>query len=317
MFVIRHYQAFLSFGVLVCALSLGAVAVFGLRPSIEFSGGSVMEVRYEGAVPPLQDARAALDALRAERGAASVQPSGARGFVVRTTALDQRSLEAFADALSFGGEYPASVARRATVGPSLGAELKNKAAAAIALVVAAIVFFVAFAFRGVGRVPVAGGRGVSSWHFGLATVLTLLHDVAVPAGVFAALGALRGIEIDALFITALLAVLGYSVNDTIVVFDRVRENVIAARDRRSAERFSDIVGRSVSETYARSLNTSLTTLFVLCALLLFGPESTRLFALALAVGIAAGTYSSIVLASPLLVVFERLSARREARRAAR
>jgi preprotein translocase subunit SecF len=183
-----------------------------------------------------------------------------------------------------------------SVGPVLGKELQGKAIWSIILVLIAIVLFITFAFRHVSR-------PVSSWKYGVVAIIALLHDVIVPAGAFAFLGRNGGYELDALFITALLVILGFSIHDTIVVFDRTRENLRLGSN--SKKDFEQIVGESVSQTIARSINTSLTTLLALLALYIFGPVATKTFALALIIGIAIGTYSSIFIGSPLLVTLQK------------
>jgi preprotein translocase subunit SecF len=162
-----------------------------------------------------------------------------------------------------------------------------------------IVLFVTFAFRKVSK-------PVSSWKYGFATIIALFHDVIIPTGVFVFLGHFKGIEIDLLFVTGLLAILGYSVHDTIVVFDRVRENLKVNRDTGIKEEFDITVGKSVHQTFGRSINTSLTIFITLLALYLVGSGATKDFALLLIVGIIVGTYSSIFVASPLLVTFQKL-----------
>jgi preprotein translocase subunit SecF len=146
---------------------------------------------------------------------------------------------------------------------------------------------------------------VSSWKYGLATIIALAHDVIVPTGIYILMGHYLGAEIDLLFVTAILAVLGYSVHDTIVVFDRVRENLTRNYENRSTEKFEETVGRSLSQTMVRSINTSLTIFFTLLALLIFGSEATYNFSLVLLIGVMVGTYSSIFIASPLLVTLEK------------
>jgi preprotein translocase subunit SecF len=158
--------------------------------------------------------------------------------------------------------------------------------------------FITFAFRKVSQ-PVA------SWKYGLITIFALFHDVLVPTGVFVALGHFYGFEVDTLFVTAILVILGFSVHDTIVVFDRVRENLKHANLSKGKTTFEEVVGASISQTFVRSINTSLTTLLALVVLYFVGPEVTKHFSLALLVGITAGTYSSIFLGSPLLVTVEK------------
>jgi preprotein translocase SecF subunit len=176
----------------------------------------------------------------------------------------------------------------------VGSELATNAVWGIIAVVVGIILFVTFAFRKVSD-------PVSSWVYGSTAIFALVHDILLPAGVFAVLGAVRGAQVDLLFVMALLAILGFSVNDTIVVFDRIRENLREGYEGSEEDMFADTVGLSLEQTYARSVNTSLTTLVVLAALYFLGGESTRLFSLTLLVGVIAGTYSSIFLASPLLV----------------
>ena len=179
-----------------------------------------------------------------------------------------------------------------SIGPVIGRELKGQAAVQLILVSLGIIFYIAYAFRKVTR-------PVSSWRFGVAAIVALVHDLLIVIGVFAILGHYRGVEVDSLFVTALLTVLGFSVHDTIVVFDRIRENL---RIRAGANLF-EIINNSINQTLIRSLNTSLTVVFVLAALFLFGGESIHYFVLALLIGIVAGTYSSIFIASPILYVW--------------
>jgi len=164
------------------------------------------------------------------------------------------------------------------------------------LVLLAIVLFVAFAFRKVSK-------PISSWVYGLVTILALTHDVLIPTGVFAFLGHFYGFEVDTLFVTALLVILGFSVHDTIVVFDRIRENLHKNEEDRDKKDFETIVGESINQTFVRSINTSLTTLFAIFMLYILGPDSIKNFSLALLIGITAGTYSSIFIGSTLLVAF--------------
>ena len=194
---------------------------------------------------------------------------------------------------------PAVEQRSNTIGPTVGAELKNKAFLAIGLVVFFIVLFITFAFRKVSY-PVA------SWKYGLATIIALAHDVLIPTGVFVVWMHFRGGEIDLLFVSAILAILGYSVHDTIVVFDRVREHLRVNQSSKTKETFAETVGKSVTETFGRSINTSFTIFLALVALYFIGGASTKDFAFVLLVGIIAGTYSSIFIASPLLVTLEGL-----------
>jgi preprotein translocase subunit SecF len=184
-----------------------------------------------------------------------------------------------------------------TIGPTLGNELKSKAVVSLILVILAITLFIAYSFRHVSK-------PVSSWKYGIITMIALVHDVVITLGVFAFMGHYAGIEVDSLFITALLVILGYSINDTIVVFDRIRENLSHASDSEKENNFDQIVGKSLSETVVRSINTSFTTLLATAIVLVFTTGSVHYFAVALLVGIASGTYSSIFVAAPLLTYFK-------------
>jgi len=182
-----------------------------------------------------------------------------------------------------------------SVGPTIGQELKSRSISAMIIVIVAIVLYIAWTFRKVSK-PVA------SWKYGISAIIALFHDVIITMGVFSILGEFYGVEINTAFVAAILTVLGYSVNDTIVVFDRVRENL-----PKSDEDFEGTVNLSVNQTIKRSINTSLTTLIVLLSILFFGGTTIQDFVLALSIGVFVGTYSSIFLASPILVVWEKLT----------
>src|SRR3989344_3868589 len=268
--------------------------------SIEFTGGTVVQGEYT-------DTRPSIDQIKEFSGPLDlnllkIQPLGEKGVVVRLKALTQEEHNNLVTQLSDGtNEFKET--SLSTVGPSVGKELRQKAVLSVLLVLILIILFVAYAFRSVSNV-------VSSWKYGIVVVITLVHDIFVPTGVFVILSHyFIGYEIDTLFVTALLAILGYSVADTIVVFDRIRENLKNSPEIKPpgtegliSESFADLVGRSLRETYVRSTNTSLTTVLASLAIFFFGGEATKHFALMLAVGITAGTYSSILLASPLLVL---------------
>ncbi|MBU6390201.1 protein translocase subunit SecF [Patescibacteria group bacterium] len=295
MFIVKHRKFFYVFSGLVMAASLLAVLVWGFRPSIDFTGGSLLEVDYANGRPDIAALNAALTPLALDQ---SVRPTGDAGYIIRMKAVTEDERAAVVKAISLPGFSVPEIKHFDSIGPLLGAEALSKSIVSIVLVLLAIVIFVTFAFRKVSE-PVA------SWKYGLITIFALFHDVLVPTGVFVALGHFAGYEVDTLFVTALLVILGFSVHDTIVVFDRVRENLKVARNDRSKKTFDTIVGESINQTFVRSINTSLTTLFALAVLYAIGPEITQHFALALLVGITAGTYSSIFLGSPLLVTVEK------------
>jgi preprotein translocase subunit SecF len=295
----------------LAVLAVAALAVWGLVFGIEFKGGTMVEVAYDGERPAkelLEERIAALDL-----GASSLRPSNEDGYILRTRDMSEEEYTRVREALTVEGSELIEK-RRATVGPVIGEELKNKAFVAIAVVVLLIILYVAFAFRNVQTFDEEKeedvGPGVSSWNYGLIAIFVLGHDLLIPLGLFAVLGQFMGAEVDVLIVMALLTILGYSVNDTIVIFDRVRENLLKNKENDEEEEFADTVGRSLSQTYARSINTSLTTLLVVLSLLFFGGPTTTFFALTLATGVLAGTYSSLALAAPLLVtVAERKAAK--------
>jgi len=298
MFVVTYRKIFFTISGILVLASLFSLFYFGIRPGIDFAGGSLLEVAYD-TTPDIALVADRTDAL--SFAPVLLQPTGETGLIVRTKDLNQNDRMELLSALSAGGRFEEK--RFDSIGPSLGAELTQKAWIALSLVIILITLFITFAFRKVSE-------PVSSWKYGLITIVALVHDVIVPTGVVAFLGTkMLDYQADALFVTALLTILGFSVHDTIVVFDRVRENLRKNRENHSAEAFDQTVGRSVSQTFARSINTSLTVVLTLTALYLLGGASTKPFALTLIIGIIAGTYSSIFLASPLLVTVERLKKR--------
>lgn len=262
---------------------------------IDFVGGSLTEVTYQIPVDSENLGFRSFDIETALQGAGFtsvlVQPTEETGFFIRTLALSESERVLLLETLETLGSFEED--SFTSIGPSLGRELQNKALIALIVVALAIIMFIAYVFRGVSK-------PVSSWKYGFVAVVTLLHDVILTAGAFGLLGMFMvGVEVNALFVVALLTVLGLSVNDTIVVFDRIRENL---KENNGEKPFKEVVGKSLSETYTRSINTSLSTLIVLIVLAIAGPVSTKVFALTLAFGMFFGTYSSIFLASPLLVL---------------
>mgnify|MGYP001591464437 CR=1 FL=1 len=284
---IRKFSYTLS-GLFVLA-SVISLWAYGLRLGIDFTGGSLLEINYSSARPEIALVSARLEALNL--GQIILQPLGERGFSMRSRELSGPEADQVLATFSQLGDIQDS--NSYTLSSSLGREVAIRSLWAIALVLLAIVFYIAWAFRKVS-IP------VSSWFYGLFAVVALFHDIFIPLGVFSLLGKFKGVEVDTLFVTALLTVLGFSVHDTIVVFDRVRENL---KNQIKNESFEETVDRSLWQTLVRSINTSLTVLIVLVSLYLFGAESTRYFSLALIIGIIAGTYSSIFIASPLLVTW--------------
>lgn len=291
MWVVNNRKIFYSVSSLLVIASFVSLAVWGLKPGIDFSGGTIIEVQYPGGRP---DQAAVSSALAAVDPAVSVRPSGADEFIVRMKAIDQDEKAVVMTALSFAGAHQPVEKSFDSIGPVLGAEALRKAYWSVFLVILGIILFITFAFRKVSE-------PISSWKYGLTAIIALVHDVIIPVGAFSVLGHFAGYEVDTLFVTALLVILGFSVHDTIVVFDRVRENLKNASNNKP---FGQVVGESISQTFTRSINTSLTTLIALIVLYILGGSITQHFTLALIIGIAVGTYSSIFIGSPLLVTLE-------------
>jgi len=291
MFVVKYRKIFYAISVVILAASIYAISAYGLKLGIDFTGGSSLEVVFAEA-PDTETIKGRVDTLSI--GAFTLRPAGSNGVIIRSRDLTESERVNLVTAV-IGGDETATVKTFDSVGPILGKELQGKALWSIFFVILAIVLFITFAFRHVSK-PVA------SWKYGMVAIVSLLHDIIVPAGVFAYLGYFHGTEIDALFVTALLVVLGFSVHDTIVVFDRTRENL---RKEGGKKPFEQIVGESISQTFTRSINTSVTTLLAIAAIFIYGSEATHDFSLALLIGIGVGTYSSIFIGSPLLVTLEK------------
>ena len=301
MFIIANRNIFFILSGVLVAASLLSIAVFGLKLGTDFTGGTLAQATYAGGRPAPEALSAALD----EAGFVgySLREANENDYILRAANLTTEQRENIEEILSVGGESPVVIAQLTDVGPTIGKELRNKALVAVVLVMTAILLFIAFAFRKVSK-------PISSWIYGLIALVTLGFDVLIPIGFYAFLGALTGAQVDTLFVTAVLTVLGYSVHDTIVVFDRTRENLRINQEKNRREDFAETAGRALGQTFVRSVTTSLTTVLALLSLYLLGPESTTHFALTLLVGIVAGTYSSIFLATPLLVAVERWRAKR-------
>lgn len=289
----------LSIAGVITAVSLILFLMWGLNLGIDFTGGSLLELKFLKERPNVSAIQDAVKELKLE-GDYIVQPLGEESAILRFQQTDEETHQKIMSQLQNKfGEDNTREERFESVGPSIGKELKTKAIYAILLALVAIIAYIAWAFRKVSW-PVA------SWKYGVIAIIALMHDILLPIGVFAILGKYWGIEIGLPFVAALLTILGYSVNDTIVVFDRVRENL----GRLSKIEFADLVNRSVNETIARSLNTTITTLLALVAIAFLGGESVRYFVIALIIGIASGAYSSIFIASPLLIVWQELNKNR-------
>ena len=296
MIITKHRNIFFAITGTLVAISLVAIIAFGLHLSIDFTGGTLVQVAYPAGRPAPQALASTLDASGFKDY--SLREAGSTNYNLRSGNLTDAERSSLPAIFSMNGKYPATVESLNEIGPTIGAELRTKAVLALSLVLLCILLFIAFAFRKVSK-------PVSSWIYGLIALVTLVHDVIVPVGFFAILGHFTGVQVDTLFVTAVLTILGFSIHDTIVVFDRVRENLRINQEYNRKEDFADTAGRSLNQTFVRSINTSLTVLLTLLILFLIGPASTKYFALTLLVGIIAGTYSSIFLATPLLVEIEK------------
>ena len=272
-------------GVFIVASAV-ALLLWGLKFGIDFKGGSILEVAYPAnGRPEISVINDSLKPLNLSD--LKISPVGNNGVNFRFSETDEATHQEVIKALKSNA---VEERRFSSIGPTIGTELKQKSINAIIIVLLGISLYIAWAFRKVSQ-------PLSSWRYGLATLLALFHDLIIPIGLFAYLGRFYGVEVGTNFVVALLVILGFSVHDTIVVFDRIRENL----KRYSSLDFTSLVNQSVNETLVRSLNTSFTVLLTLLALYVFGGESLKYFILALMVGIFSGTYSSIFIASPLLV----------------
>src|SRR5262245_47068642 len=294
--IVRRRYWYFGLSLLVIVPGVIALILWGLPLSIDYTSGTLLEVQFAQHSVPLDIAR--VRAVYADHGFpdSTIQTSGADTVVARSKSLSADEQSAILSALSalYG---PAKVISADTVSPSIGAEVAQHAAEAVGLAAIGILAYISFAFR----------KAEHPVRYGIAAIIAMLHDVLVVLGTAAILGHFLGWEVDALFLTALLTVVAFSVHDTIVVFDRIRENLIG---RRAGETFEEVVNHSIVQTLPRSINTQLTSLFTLAALLLFGGESIQHFVLILLIGLISGTYSSIFNAAQLLVVWENHEWRR-------
>lgn len=301
MFIVKNKKIFISISVFLVLASIISIFVFGLRIGIDFKGGALTEVVYKDSRPIQADLEDAFKKL--EFGSVLIQPTGDLGYIVKSGDLNEEEHLLLLKTLSMDGQNGLEEKDFNSIGPSVGRELTRKAIIAIILVSLGIILFISFAFRHVSR-PVA------SWKYGLMAIVALLHDAIIPIGIFTILGHFYGAEVDTLFVVAVLTIIGLSVSDTIVIFDRIRENL----KNRIENSFSETVGKSLDQSYMRSVFTSITVIIVLLSLFFFGPESTRYFALILTAGMFFGTYSSIFLASPLLVLLQELQEKKKAKK---
>ena len=289
MFIIKHKKIFVLISAVLVLLSIVAVGVSGLKLGIDFKGGSLLEVEYKTSRPEQALVEQSIKSLSI--GEMLIQPTGSMGYSIKTREITE--IERASIMTTLGTD--ATEKSFTSIGPSVGAELIRKSVISFILVALGIIFWIAFSFRKVSK-------PVSSWKYGFIAIITLVHDIMIPVGAFAILSSMYGVEIDTLFVVAILTILGLSVSDTIVVFDRIRENIRVGHFKT----FEETVGRSIEQVYTRSIATSSTVIIALLALAVFGPSSAKVFAIMLTAGMFFGTYSSIFLASPLLVMFNKI-----------
>lgn len=308
--IVPHKATWLAVSTLMLAVSIAAIAFFGFRFSADFTEGTLVVFQFvettekaaDGTpvekVVSQQELREGIETYQPANGGEKItgidlKSSGHGQFNLRTKRMSDEDQEAFFTYLheKFGAF---EVVQSRDVSPIFAQAFRNKALLAIAVASVMIILYITFAFRKVSR-------GIRSWKLGVAAIVALLHDLVIMLGVFAILGHYSGAEIDALFITAMLSIMGFSVHNTIVVFDRIRENIL---HKHYQESFDQVAERSVQQTLARSINTSLTAVLVLVPLMFFGAVEIYYFVLALTIGIVFGTYTSIFVATPLLTYFQ-------------
>lgn len=294
--IVQKRKWFYLISLLVIIPGLIAFFVWGLPLGPDFAGGTLLEVKFSKPIAK-EEITSAAKTKGIEIGETGIQTTAENTFLLRTNPLADNQVSALTGSLK-EKDQNITILRKETIGPTIGKELLQNSLLALLFASLAIVLYIAYAFRSVPK-------PASSWRFGICAIIALLHDVLVLFGVFAILGHFFSVEIDALFVTAVLTVIGFSVHDTIVVFDRVRENLTKV----SYKDFEETVENSIMQTIARSINTSLTVVLVLLALLLFGGASIRWFVVALLIGIISGTYSSIFNAAPLLVTLQNFRQR--------
>jgi len=297
--ITSHRKLWFSISGLLVSASIVATLIFGFHLGLDFTGGARWTVAFhENPMERelVEDFFSSLENLTQEP---QIQTTAEDHFLITIESMSDEKIQEISDKMyEEVGAFDQISYRK--VDSVIGQSFQKKAISAILIALVGIILFVAFAFR---RIP----KAINPWRFGAVAIIALFHDILIILGIFVILGSFYNVELDLAFITALLATLGFSVNDTIVILDRVRENI---RLQKVTETFEDTIEKSIQETLLRSLNTSVSTLIPLFALLFFGAESIFYFVLALTLGIIVGTYSSIFLAAPLLVSWKDWSDKR-------
>jgi preprotein translocase subunit SecF len=286
--IVKYRYLYFAISLAVIIPGLVALLVWGFPLAIDFTGGSLLDITFSGQAP--QPAQILAVYSQFGLGDSQVQSSGTNEVIIRSKDMTEDMKTQIVDAMQQKFNQTITVQSFETVGPSIGQEVASRAAEAVGLAAIGIMLYVTYAFRGVPH----------AFRYGVSAIIAMLHDVAVVVGAEAILGHFLGWEVDSLFLTALLTVIGFSVHDSIVVFDRIRENSNIYRRLP----YETVVNHSVVQTLDRSINTQLTVMLTLLTLVLFGGVTIRHFVVTLLVGIFSGTYSSIFNASPILVVWE-------------
>ncbi|MFH1838573.1 MAG: protein translocase subunit SecF [Candidatus Kuenenbacteria bacterium] len=304
--IIKHRKIYFSISSALIIVSIVSLILWQFKLNIDFTGGTLMEIEFQNSRPTIEQIKEKINSLNL--GEVSVQFTNTKGVIIKTKNINEETHQQIITKLQEIAPVDKSVEKPESkkenkieekkffsIGPTIGKETKEKAINATIIAIIIIIIYIAWAFRKISK-------PISSWKYGLIAIIALIHDIVITLGAFSLLGHFLGIEIGATFIIALLTILGYSNHDTIIIFDRLRENLLKSKGKD----FEDTVNISINETIVRSINTSLTVLLSLFAVFFFGGASVRDFILALIIGITAGTYSSIFVACPLLVVWERI-----------
>ncbi|OGN04305.1 MAG: protein-export membrane protein SecF [Candidatus Yanofskybacteria bacterium RIFCSPHIGHO2_01_FULL_44_17] len=289
----NFYKIMFWISVALTVLAIIFIAIFGLQYGIDFKGGSVIELVFEAARPTATELEHAVSAV-SEVTNVSVNLAGDKDAIVRLNDISEPAHQAILQQVA--EKFGQVIEKRFdSIGPTIGSELRRKSITSIIILLLAVTFYIAFVFRKLSRV-------LSPWAVSLSAIAALIHDILIPTGIFAWLGHYYGIEVTAVFVAAALTILGYSLSDSVVVFDRVRENVLRLGHK---DNFGELVHKSIMQTLVRSLNTTFATLLSLVSIYFFGGESIKYFALALILGIFCGAYSSFFVAAPILVWLSR------------
>ena len=291
---VRYRKIYFIFSGILILGSLVFLVIFGLKPGIDFTGGSILEIEFKNERPSNPEIREGLKEF--DLGELTIQPANEKGLLLRMKDISEDVHQQIIQKLKENGELEEK--RFESIGPVIGQELKEKTKILIAFSLLSIVFYIAIAFRKVQK-------PVSSWQYGMASLFILSHDILIPLGIFAILGKFYQVQITIPIICALLTVVGYAVNNVVVVYDRLRENLLKTLQRDIFLGFEETTNKAINQTLTRQINTSLTTLFPLMSIFFLGGETLKYFALTLILGIVAGTYSSIFLAVPILVTWLR------------